>query len=559
MRLRELDLARRGEPVPERWDSLLEAARQGLDLPGIHPYFAEELRGDRGGRARARRRAATWPRRSASGCRTRASRTCSVSPEAEVRRRRPRPGRLAVDSCAAEFEARTPYYYLSYEQSDEPVAPTGRAVVVLGSGPNRIGQGIEFDYCCVARRAGAPAPRLRGRARQLEPGDGLDRLRHLRPPLPRAAHARARARRLRARAAARRRRLARRPDAAAARARARGRRRAAARRPARRDRPRRGPRPLRGAARRARHLRRRRGASRRAARRRWTVAERIGYPVLVRPHHVLGGRGHARRARAGRAPARRAVPRRPLPRGCDRARRRRAVRRRGRVGGGDPGARRAGRGALGRLGLRRAGAVGDAGARGGDPRSITSTIAAGARRARPAEPPARARRTGSCPSSRRTRARRGRCRSSRRRPGCRSSTTRAGSCSASRCRRSGLPERAVPTRAWAKEAVFPAERFPGADERGPEMRSTGEVMASADDVSRRTRGRCARPGACAGGPWRPCKRSSAVTACPTTTQVSSRSRGPRDRLGVPVPTHSPSERGLLGSTTRVRGVRARSE
>jgi carbamoyl-phosphate synthase large subunit len=42
-----------------------------------------------------------------------------------------------------------------------------------------------------------------------------------------------------------------------------------------------------------------------------------------------------------------------------------------------------------------------------------------------------------------------------------------------------LPERARPTRAWAKEAVFPAERFPGAATRGPEMRSTGEVMAGA--------------------------------------------------------------------------------
>ena len=42
-----------------------------------------------------------------------------------------------------------------------------------------------------------------------------------------------------------------------------------------------------------------------------------------------------------------------------------------------------------------------------------------------------------------------------------------------------LPERATPTRAWAKEAVFPAERFAGADARGPEMRSTGEVMAGA--------------------------------------------------------------------------------
>jgi carbamoyl-phosphate synthase large subunit len=43
----------------------------------------------------------------------------------------------------------------------------------------------------------------------------------------------------------------------------------------------------------------------------------------------------------------------------------------------------------------------------------------------------------------------------------------------------GLPERVVPTRAWAKEAVFPAERFPGAANRGPEMHSTGEVMAGA--------------------------------------------------------------------------------
>jgi carbamoyl-phosphate synthase large subunit len=47
-----------------------------------------------------------------------------------------------------------------------------------------------------------------------------------------------------------------------------------------------------------------------------------------------------------------------------------------------------------------------------------------------------------------------------------------------------LPERAEPTRVWAKEAIFPAERFPGAADRGPEMRSTGEVMAGADTPSR---------------------------------------------------------------------------
>jgi carbamoyl-phosphate synthase large subunit len=54
-----------------------------------------------------------------------------------------------VDTCAAEFAARTPYHYGTYEDDDE-VAPLERpAVVILGSGPNRIGQGVEFDYCCV--------------------------------------------------------------------------------------------------------------------------------------------------------------------------------------------------------------------------------------------------------------------------------------------------------------------------------------------------------------------------------------------------------------------------
>ncbi len=54
-----------------------------------------------------------------------------------------------VDTCAAEFAARTPYHYSTYEDTDE-VAPSGqRKVVILGSGPNRIGQGVEFDYCCV--------------------------------------------------------------------------------------------------------------------------------------------------------------------------------------------------------------------------------------------------------------------------------------------------------------------------------------------------------------------------------------------------------------------------
>jgi carbamoyl-phosphate synthase large subunit len=55
----------------------------------------------------------------------------------------------AVDTCAAEFEAQTPYFYSTFEDESETPPPGDRTVMVLGSGPNRIGQGIEFDYCCV--------------------------------------------------------------------------------------------------------------------------------------------------------------------------------------------------------------------------------------------------------------------------------------------------------------------------------------------------------------------------------------------------------------------------
>ena len=54
-----------------------------------------------------------------------------------------------VDTCAAEFEAKTPYYYSTFEDENESVVSDKKKIVVLGSGPNRIGQGIEFDYSCV--------------------------------------------------------------------------------------------------------------------------------------------------------------------------------------------------------------------------------------------------------------------------------------------------------------------------------------------------------------------------------------------------------------------------
>jgi carbamoyl-phosphate synthase large subunit len=76
----------------------------------------------------------------------------SVS-EGEIRDTRKSMGILPtyklVDTCAAEFEAYTPYFYSTYEQENEARSTKARKVVILGGGPNRIGQGIEFDYCCV--------------------------------------------------------------------------------------------------------------------------------------------------------------------------------------------------------------------------------------------------------------------------------------------------------------------------------------------------------------------------------------------------------------------------
>jgi carbamoyl-phosphate synthase large subunit len=54
-----------------------------------------------------------------------------------------------VDTCGAEFEAYTPYYYSTYETEDESKISSRKKIMILGGGPNRIGQGIEFDYCCV--------------------------------------------------------------------------------------------------------------------------------------------------------------------------------------------------------------------------------------------------------------------------------------------------------------------------------------------------------------------------------------------------------------------------
>jgi carbamoyl-phosphate synthase large subunit len=136
MRSRELDrppdvsgsdselLERLETPSADRYDVLLEVLRRGVDVDevrrrtGIDPWFLRELR------------------------------ELALDPEAPFAGERTF---KAVDTCAAEFEARTPYYYSGWERrrSDEVERGDRPSVVILGSGPNRIGQGIEFDYCCV--------------------------------------------------------------------------------------------------------------------------------------------------------------------------------------------------------------------------------------------------------------------------------------------------------------------------------------------------------------------------------------------------------------------------
>jgi len=150
-------------PTPERLFALGEAYRAGLGTDEIHrltqidPWFLEQIRQlvdfereiTRAGLqdVRVLRRAKQW------GFADRRLAQLTGTTEGAVRDHRLAHGIRAtfktVDTCAAEFAAHTPYLYSTYEDEDE-APPTDRPkVVILGSGPNRIGQGIEFDYCCV--------------------------------------------------------------------------------------------------------------------------------------------------------------------------------------------------------------------------------------------------------------------------------------------------------------------------------------------------------------------------------------------------------------------------
>jgi carbamoyl-phosphate synthase large subunit len=116
------------------------------DLPeGIHPWFGNEI--ERIKDALANERDVHVLKRLGLSDIAIAD-AWAMSPD-QVRKMRGRPAYRRVDSCAAEVAARSNYLYSTWGEADEEPPEPGRSVVILGSGPNRIGQGIEFDYCCV--------------------------------------------------------------------------------------------------------------------------------------------------------------------------------------------------------------------------------------------------------------------------------------------------------------------------------------------------------------------------------------------------------------------------
>ncbi|MGH9804994.1 MAG: carbamoyl-phosphate synthase large subunit, partial [Candidatus Acidiferrales bacterium] len=153
-----------GIPTPERLDALFAALRQGMaldeiaDHTRIDPWFLRQLNEI----VALEKALSAITLEKVSAAELRAAKQTGFSDEhlAELWQAKPdevRARRLAlgveavfkrVDTCAAEFESFTPYLYSTYEEEDETEPTTRPKILILGSGPNRIGQGIEFDYCC---------------------------------------------------------------------------------------------------------------------------------------------------------------------------------------------------------------------------------------------------------------------------------------------------------------------------------------------------------------------------------------------------------------------------
>ncbi|KAA3605215.1 MAG: carbamoyl-phosphate synthase large subunit [Planctomycetota bacterium] len=153
-------------PAPGRLFAIYDAIVAGHEieeiqrLSGIDPWFlafmaslvqADQALGQDGIQGLSRNRLRNLKKRGFSDARL--ASLCGLG-EGELRQRRLgmeiQPGYRLVDTCAGEFQAKTPYFYSTYDCMEEEEAPQpGRRVIILGGGPNRIGQGIEFDYCCV--------------------------------------------------------------------------------------------------------------------------------------------------------------------------------------------------------------------------------------------------------------------------------------------------------------------------------------------------------------------------------------------------------------------------
>jgi carbamoyl-phosphate synthase large subunit len=140
------------------------AMRAGMDieiihrLTGIDPWFLSQIQQIVALEEEAVAAAPAWSHQLIRKCKTfgfsdRHLARLMETDENEIRTSRDRSGIRPifklVDTCAAEFEARTPYYYSTYEHENEARVSGKTKVMILGGGPNRIGQGIEFDYCCV--------------------------------------------------------------------------------------------------------------------------------------------------------------------------------------------------------------------------------------------------------------------------------------------------------------------------------------------------------------------------------------------------------------------------
>ena len=156
-------LERIARPNPDRIFAVEAALRAGASVPevsratGIDPWFLHQIAEISRARSEIAVAAALDPdslrRAKRMGFSDAQLAHLSGRTEDQVREERTMAGVTpvfkTVDTCAAEFEAYTPYYYSTYEEETEVRPGDKPKVMILGSGPNRIGQGIEFDYCCV--------------------------------------------------------------------------------------------------------------------------------------------------------------------------------------------------------------------------------------------------------------------------------------------------------------------------------------------------------------------------------------------------------------------------